>query len=80
MSFVMPRDINYSYGFGKISYFAYSDNDAAAGAFENITVGGSAEAPDDTTGPEIRLFMNDTLFRDGGITDQNPILIAHVIE
>ncbi len=78
ISFVMPRDINYSYGFGKISYYAYSENDAAAGAFEEITVGGSATAPDDTAGPEIRLFMNDTLFRDGGITDQNPTLIAYL--
>jgi hypothetical protein len=74
----MPRDINYSYGFGKISYYAYSENDAAAGAFEDITVGGSTSAPDDTTGPEIRLFMNDTLFRSGGITDQNPTLIAYL--
>ncbi len=76
LSFIMPRDINYQYGFGKISYYAYSDNGAAAGAFEKIVVGGSDTEISDYTGPIIRLFMNDTLFRDGGITDQNPKLIA----
>ena len=30
----------------------------------------------DKDGPVIKLFMNDTLFRDGGITDNNPRLLA----
>ncbi|MDR0815709.1 MAG: type IX secretion system sortase PorU, partial [Bacteroidales bacterium] len=66
-TFIMPRDINYQYGTGKISYFAWSDQTQAAGG-DTITVGGSVAAIEDYAGPEIRLFMNDTLFRDGGIT------------
>ncbi|MDZ7635753.1 MAG: hypothetical protein U5L72_15480 [Bacteroidales bacterium] len=31
---------------------------------------------DDAEGPAIRLFMNDTLFRDGGVTDKSPTLLA----
>ena len=77
ISFIMPRDINYQYGFGKITYFAISDQgEAATGAYREIVVGGSIPGSDDTEGPKIQLFMNDTLFRDGGITDQNPKLIA----
>ena len=77
LSFIMPRDINYQYGFGKVSYYAYSDNDGfAAGSFEEIVIGGSVPGIVDTQGPQIRLFMNDTLFRDGGVTNQNPKLIA----
>jgi len=73
----MPRDINYLYGFGKINYYACSDDGRiAAGSFGKIIVGGSVPGTDDTEGPQIRLFMNDTFFRDGGITDQNPRLIA----
>jgi hypothetical protein len=30
----------------------------------------------DTSGPEIKLYLNDTLFRNGGITDKNPRLLA----
>jgi hypothetical protein len=76
-SFLMPRNINYQYGFGKISYYANSnDGKAASGSFTETVVGGSVPGFDDMKGPKIRLFMNDTLFRDGGITDQNPKLIA----
>ena len=77
LSFIVPRDIKYQYGFGKITYYACSDNGrSAAGSFKKLIVGGSLPGTDNTEGPKIRLFMNDTLFRDGGITDQNPRLIA----
>ncbi|MDR3093257.1 MAG: type IX secretion system sortase PorU [Bacteroidales bacterium] len=76
-TFIMPRDIHYRYGAGKISYFAWSDRRQAAGG-DSITVGGSAKAIEDCVGPEIRLFMNDTLFRDGGITDKQPLLLAYL--
>ncbi|MCK7535910.1 MAG: hypothetical protein MZV63_35445 [Marinilabiliales bacterium] len=40
------------------------------GSFCEIIVGGFSDINiNDTEGPVIRLFMNDTLFRDGGITD-----------
>jgi hypothetical protein len=43
----------------------------------NLIVGGyNNEAGQDNEGPAIRLFMNDTTFVSGGITDQNPRLIA----
>ena len=77
LSFIMPRNIKYQYGFGKISYYACSDDGkSAAGSFEKIIVGGFVPGIENTEGPKIRLFMNDTLFRNGGITDQNPRLIA----
>jgi hypothetical protein len=47
------------------------------GNFSRIVVGGFSNiALTDTTGPDIKLFMNDTLFRNGGITDNNPMLLA----
>ena len=79
LSFIMPSDINHQYGFGKITYYAYTDKgESAAGAFEKIMVGGFVPGTDDREGPKIQLFMNDTFFRDGGITDQNPRLIAYL--
>ena len=30
----------------------------------------------DNEGPEIRLYLNDTLFSSGGMTDTNPRLLA----
>jgi hypothetical protein len=79
-TFIVPRDINYAYGSGKIGYYAYDNMKDMNGCFTGIIVGGFASVSiSDTAGPMIRLFMNDTLFRNGGITDQNPGLLA-VIE
>jgi hypothetical protein len=76
-TFIVPRDINYTFGNGKISYYAFENNDDMNGSFNNIIVGGfSSTAVFDTSGPVISLFLNDTLFRNGGITDKNPRLLA----
>jgi len=49
------------------------------GAFSNFIIGGfSSLASIDTTGPEIRLFLNDTLFRNGDVSDSNPVLLAKI--
>lgn len=78
-TFIVPKDILYSYGFGKISYYATDGIRDAQGFHSNIVIGGSAD-PDfaDNTGPEISLYMNSLSFRDGGITDQNARLLAVV--
>ncbi len=76
-TFTVPRDVAYQYDYGKLSHYARSGNDDAAGSYTNILFGGL-----DTTAvigdarPEIRLFMGDTNFRDGGITDAEPMLLA----
>lgn len=78
-SFIVPLDINYSYGRGAIRYYAYDGITDLNGSFNGITVGGFSEtAEDDTEGPLIRLFMNDTLFNGGGVTDNSPILLAQI--
>jgi hypothetical protein len=76
-SFIVPKDIDYSFGGGKISYYASQDETDMAGSFSGITVGGFASATGgDTKGPDIKLYLNDTLFRDGGLSDSNPLLLA----
>ncbi len=76
-SFIVPRDINYTFGPGKISYYASNNQEDMNGSFSNITVGGFSKTMiSDTLGPDIKLYMNDTLFRNGGLTDSNPRLLA----
>jgi len=76
-TFIVPRNIDYSFGTGKISYYANDLTKDMNGSFYNFIVGGfSTEALKDTSGPQIKLYMNDTLFRNGGITDKNPRLLA----
>ncbi|WP_372754086.1 type IX secretion system sortase PorU [Labilibaculum sp.] len=78
-SFFVPKDINYQYGRGKISYYANSDNSDAAGYTNSIIIGGTnPNAADDETGPEIELYMNNEQFITGGTTDSSPLLYAIV--
>jgi hypothetical protein len=80
-SFIVPRDIGYHYGNGKISSFAENGRTDAAGYLGNIIIGGSdPDAVSDTRGPEIELFMNDHNFVSGGITNQNPRLLARLTD
>ena len=80
-SFIVPKDIAYQYGFGKFSYYAKSDDTDAAGYFVDVVVGGyNPFAVADNEGPVIKLYMNDENFMFGGLTDENPILLADIFD
>ena len=80
-TFIVPKDIAYNFGGGKISYYASDKLTDANGYDMNIIVGGyDNNAASDTSGPAIRLFINDTAFVSGGITDQNPKLLAYLAD
>ena len=76
-SFIVPKDINYSYGNGKISYYARTNASDAAGYFDEMIIGGiSEEQLNDSIGPEMEVFLNDRTFVNGGITNPSPMLIV----
>ncbi len=78
-TFIVPKDIAYKYGIGKISYYARSAETDANGYDEGIQIGGyNNEAPPDDQGPELALFINNRQFISGGITSQTPLLLADV--
>lgn len=75
-SFIVPKDISYNYGIGRISYYADNGTIDAAGYNENFVIGGaSLKVENDVDGPELQLFMNDEKFIKGGITDENPDIL-----
>ncbi|MBP7272412.1 MAG: type IX secretion system sortase PorU [Saprospiraceae bacterium] len=77
-TFVVPKDINYQYGNGKISYYAENGTPQdAAGFYEGIIIGGTdPNAPADDTPPVVQVFMNNENFVIGGITNDSPVLLA----
>jgi hypothetical protein len=78
-TFIVPKDIAYQYGFGKISYYAANESDDAHGFYKNVIVGGLDQSvKPDTFGPILELFMNNEYFVSGGITDENPDMLAFV--
>ncbi len=76
-SFIVPKDVSYKYDFGKLSHYAQSADANASGNFKNILFGGFNEAADTLEFyPEVRLFINDSLFISEGITNRNPSIYA----
>jgi len=80
-TFMLPKDIKYNYGGGRINYYAHS-NDLKAdaqGYFEDFTVGGTSKTVVyETDGPEIKLFLNTQNFVNGDAVNESPLLMAQI--
>ncbi|MCB9355220.1 MAG: type IX secretion system sortase PorU [Lewinellaceae bacterium] len=77
IDFIVPKDINYTYGAGKISYYAENGTPLdAAGADENIVIGGNANLVQDDQPPLVQAFLNTDAFVTGGITDPDPKILV----
>ena len=75
--FVAPKDIKIAFGKGKLSFYANNKVINKGGYNLDITIGGINEnAPEDTNGPTIQLYMNDLNFVEGGNTNESPLFIA----
>lgn len=75
LKFIIPKDINYSYGNGKFSYYARSNQADAAGYFNQFVIGGNSNHTyTDEEGPQIELYLNDEHFVNKGITNADPVL------
>ncbi len=83
-SFIVPKDIAYNYDSAKISYYAVSDDQNpidASGSYNEFIIGGTANnIVYDYDASILSLYMNNRSFVDGGITNQNPILIADIYD
>ncbi len=77
-SFVVPKDISYNIGEGKIVYYAEDGLEDAHGAFTNFDIGGSGGNIADNQGPEIELFLDSHDFESGDKTGRNPLLLANL--
>ncbi len=79
--FVVPYDINYSIGNGRISYYAVAGSVDAHGEEDDFLIGSSLnDAELNTVGPDINVFMNDESFIAGGTTDESPILFLKLAD
>ena len=79
IEFVVPKNIDYKLGYGKINLYAQETDGLqdAGGAATNVIIGGSSSsAPADNTAPVITLYMENTSFVSGGITAENTLLLA----
>jgi hypothetical protein len=76
-SFVVPRDINYRTGTGRLSHYAENGSSEGNGYLDRLYIGGLGnELKDDGAGPSVKAFLNDEKFVNGGLTDETPLLIV----
>jgi hypothetical protein len=80
-TFIVPRDINYKFGNGRISLYAENGVYDASGVDERLVVGGLGnEVSNDETGPDIKGYLNDETFKNGDVVGERPLLIAKFYE
>jgi hypothetical protein len=75
--FVIPKDISYKLGNGKISYYVDNEVTDGNGAYFEFFIGGTSDsAIVDEDGPDAKLFVNDLQFSFGGLSSENPLVIG----
>jgi hypothetical protein len=80
-SFIVPKDISYQAGTGRISFYAENGTKDANGLFTNFSVGGLGSASiTDKEGPSIKAYLNDEKFVNGGLANEKPILILKLTD
>lgn len=73
IEFVLPKDIDFVFGQGKMSLYAHNGITDASGYTTEFIVGGvSSDGLADDLPPVIKPFMNDSNFISGGMTDSHP--------
>lgn len=80
-SFIVPKDISYENKKGRLS--VYFSNAAADGTgySTNFIVGGTNDdAPADSLGPVIRIYLDSPSFRSGDLVGDSPVLIADLTD
>ena len=74
-SFVVPKDINYELGYGKISYYTADEGQLldGAGSYGNFLIGGTdPNAVADNQGPQVEVYMNTEDFVFGSVVNPEP--------
>lgn len=82
-TFMLPKDIRYNYGNGRIVYYAYDEQNAveAVGHDHRFIIGGSSPLEiQDTIGPELTIYLNNPEFQDGGKTHERPHFYATIAD
>ena len=82
-TFMVPKDIRYNFGKGRIVYYAHDDehNEDAVGHFEKFIVGGTGSiVAVDTVGPEMTIYLNSPAFQNGQTTYPTPRFFADLYD
>ncbi|MGA2668488.1 MAG: type IX secretion system sortase PorU [Ignavibacteria bacterium] len=81
ITYIVPKDISYLNQNGKIINYFYNNQSDGSGLYTNFIVGGiDPTAAVDTTGPDIKLFINTRNFRSGDVVNENFKLLGDLFD
>lgn len=79
ITFIVPKDINYNYGQGKLSYYGENGQWDASGHDLDLIIGGVTDSiPLDNKGPIVDVYIDDESFVFGGIAAKNSTLFIRL--
>src|SRR5690606_36381957 len=79
--FIIPKDMNYATGPGRLILYADNGTDADAwGLGSDLLIGGTASDPieNDHQGPDVEIFLGDRSFVSGDEISPNSVLILDI--
>ena len=80
-SFVVPKDIAYQFGEGKISFYAEDGVDHAGGFDTDIIIGGTSDSlKNDQHFDSLELYIDDRSWIFGGMTSSTPLLLVDLYD
>ncbi len=82
---LLPKTLSSQKGMGTIRLYANTRAESpllrdAAGVLPIAISGNAKAASGDKIGPEIKIFLNDSLFKNGGLSAENPVLLVHFFD
>ena len=77
-NFIVPKDINYQLGNGRISYYADNGEVDGNGNFTGFLVGESKDTSKDNAGPIIKAYLDSTSFINGATVNATPLLLVNL--
>ncbi len=82
ISFVLPLDIDFEFGPGKVQFYATDEATVDAhGCYDGLIIGGTSDNNvSDNLGPDIDIFFDDKSFTPGGETGVEPLLIVDLAD
>lgn len=79
--FTVPQDVSYQYDYAKLNHYAKSASEHASGSFMRLMLGGINDSViANLQGPEVKIYIGDSNFREGGITGTSPTLTAYLFD
>lgn len=79
--FKVPKDIRYQYGAGRLGLYAENGQADGSGVYNGLIIGGTGNTVTaDTEGPSVRAWLNAEDFVNGGLTNQQPVLLLELAD